>query len=870
MNILDIQDSLKDLSEAQLIKEMQMPSGVAPQFLVLGEIQRRKRVREDFASQQAQQQQTVAQEAVAAMGIPQAAGMDMQQAMNPNRSMVQNAPSGGIADVANEPAMKMQEGGLVGGLFANTERGRNITDAKKDYEIRTGKDGKKLVYRAGTNIFLGTADKLFGGSEGYMEGGILNFAKGGDMPTPTVMPNSKQKDTMLRIAYDEALRKAAVENALSQLETDRVIDRSKQMELNRIRDIERQDRSDDVRRMRLEAELADRQYRLKGLLTPPDQGLIDDPSQGYMEGGVLKFAEGGDTLGIRNMNPGNIRPGAKFFGETGSESGYATFKSPAHGLRAMARLFQTYKEEYDIDTIDEFVDRYAPAKDNDEKSRQNYKQFLADALGVGVNDEVDLVARSNDLIPAVTKFENAGNMPYSDDMVAAAIKSSSVEDEAEVDSMLGGFQTSSAADFSTSQATETEPSLLNKLGIVTPVEAATRNSSSAPTSYDQMKLDMIESYRTSDDPDGMDAQATLKEIIRDTQNNSSRVRVAAQQALNEIVSPKKSQPETTLSTPVAVPSVADSFMDESFSPEPAPSTFSFTDLLKGSNQVSEGISGDPTIDESASMLPVVSTDDYNIGQFGEMGPPVVTTPPAAGDIGNPEDDFLQSNIIAQGSQAPDAGSTTNQGNTAGMPSPSSSPFFGQGSALAPFSDMGDVEVKKDGTDIKTGSPYDTKRDATTSTSSDLMAEIDALRANLDKDRESDKWLALAQAGMALMSSTNPTMMGALGEAGMSGLKALRSSKAGYDEGVAQLLTAKAKLTPKPTSTALTESQAMTQINQITELLNKTVEVPDPTDPTGMGKKRQFVVQDQAERQRLTNLLTSLYGKTGIADLNLAS
>ena len=147
---------------------------------MLGEIQRRKRVRDDFASQQAKQQPTVAQEAVSAMGIPQAAGMDMQQAMNPNRSMVQNAPSGGIADVAKEPAMKMQEGGLVGGLFANTERGKNITDAKKDYDIRTGKDGKKLVYRAGTNIFLGTADKLFGESEGYMEGGVLKFNEGGD------------------------------------------------------------------------------------------------------------------------------------------------------------------------------------------------------------------------------------------------------------------------------------------------------------------------------------------------------------------------------------------------------------------------------------------------------------------------------------------------------------------------------------------------------------------------------------------------------------------------------------------------------------------------------------------------------------------
>jgi hypothetical protein len=171
-------------------------------------------------------------------------------------------------------------------------------------------------------------------------------------------------------------------------------------------------------------------------------------------------------------------------------------------------------------------------------------------------------------------------------------------------------------------------------------------------------------------------------------------------------------------------------------------------------------------------------------------------------------------------------------------------------------------------DLPFGDPYGNNSNATTS--SDLMAEIDEMRAKLDKDRDSDKWLALAQAGMALMSSTNPTLMGALGEAGMSGLTALRGSEGAYDKGVASLLSAKSKLIPKATNTTLTQSQAMTQINQITELLNKTVEVPDPTDPTGMGKKRQYVVIDPVERQRLTNLLTSLYGKTDIADLNLAS
>ena len=49
MNIIDIQDNLKDFSEQQLIKEIQMPSGIAPQFLVLSEINRRKRMRDDYA-----------------------------------------------------------------------------------------------------------------------------------------------------------------------------------------------------------------------------------------------------------------------------------------------------------------------------------------------------------------------------------------------------------------------------------------------------------------------------------------------------------------------------------------------------------------------------------------------------------------------------------------------------------------------------------------------------------------------------------------------------------------------------------------------------------------------------------------------------
>ena len=64
MNVLEVQDALKDFSQNNYGKEMQMPSGQAPQFLVLSELNRRQR-RRDFEARQAQQQPTVAEKLVA-------------------------------------------------------------------------------------------------------------------------------------------------------------------------------------------------------------------------------------------------------------------------------------------------------------------------------------------------------------------------------------------------------------------------------------------------------------------------------------------------------------------------------------------------------------------------------------------------------------------------------------------------------------------------------------------------------------------------------------------------------------------------------------------------------------------------------------
>ena len=101
MNVLQIQDDLKNFSEDQLIREMQQPSGSAPQFLILSELNRRKRVKGEFAARQAQNAPTVAEEVVAAAGVPQSGMMGMSEAMAPA-----SVESGGIGSMMPK-TMKM-------------------------------------------------------------------------------------------------------------------------------------------------------------------------------------------------------------------------------------------------------------------------------------------------------------------------------------------------------------------------------------------------------------------------------------------------------------------------------------------------------------------------------------------------------------------------------------------------------------------------------------------------------------------------------------------------------------------------------------------------------------------------------------------
>lgn len=582
MNIIDIQDQLKNFSENQLIQEMQMPSGNAPQFLVLSEIQRRKRVRDNFAKQQAANEPTVAEEAVAAAGVPMQGIAGMSEAMAPQsatsvgigtmmpQSMRQAAPPS--APAPEDMAMGMAGGGLLDSLFKGRE---SLAEASKRPEIRTTKDGRKAMYKPGTNIFLG----------------FVNEDK--------------------------------------------------------------------------------------------------------------KMAEGG-PLGLRQFNPGNIRPGAGFLGETGAGGGYAQFESPEYGLRALSRLLGTYGQKRGVNTLRGLVSRYAPKSDNPE-SFENYIKYMSDKLGVDPDEEIDLAGRRAELIPAIVGFEQ-GQQPFSEDQISRAITASQTDDPDEVSSILNAP--------------------LNEV-------------------LSDRGVNASDLFQQDADPGLMSAMAA---------SNQPAPQVSSQNAVTQadIDAMLKRQQGLNLAPQDFVQPKVDPGLLAALEAQSSDNTFGTSGIFAGVERgiPSGAISGGET---DSTVTPTQ---------------PTTTTPPAATATDEKQD-----------------------------------------------------ATERSGIEFLTGGADEV---------SSIESEILKMQQQLGKERETDKWLAIAQAGLSLMSSKEPTLLGAAGEAGVEGLKAFREAQTRYQEGVIDLLNARAKI--KDDKKGITSSSAVSRLNKIEELLNPTDPAAMPLDP----------------------------------------
>ena len=648
MNIIDIQDNLKDFSENQLIREMQRPSGNVPQFLVLSEITRRKRMRDQFKTDQAAREQSVAQEAVAAAGVPQSGIMGMSEAMAPKASMAE----GGIGSVMSAPmkapmgAMPMSEGGIMSMSAGGASKPR--------IEERRMKSGKIGLFQG--NTFLGT--KKDRDDDGDSLASKIGF--GGDRDI-----------------------------------------------IGSIRDV-----------------------------------------LGFEEGGVIK-AQNGLPLGLRQRNPGNIRPGAGFIGETGQGSGYSTFASDDEGLRAIQRLLMTYGDEYGLNTIRGLANRYAPKSENPTES---YIDFLSQRTGIGPDEEIDLAGRGSDLIPAIVGFEQ-GQQPFSQAQIDRAIRAAGTDDPDMVKQIL-------AEDLAPQEKVTSNFSLMDAL--FPKAQAAT--------------MDTAE-QQVDDEP-----------TVASRGRNVSRRR-------------DRSTPDTSLDDVIDID--ASAVFDSPFGPR-VPDQIgprSEDQQIRDATLLGRALQDDPDVDQDETPTSrgrnVPRTVDRE--RILQNRADALDLPSRGRNV--PRDPIERSDTDSDGSllRDTDAGAST------------------VGKSVATGG--------ADATDAITGTTTDPSNlilsDAAGTGAgqvTSLEAEIKAMQDKLKKDRETDKYLALAQAGLALMSSKNPRLLGAVGEAGISGLKAMREAQERYNEGVVDLINARAKLKKASDKGGITVTNAISRVNKIDSIL----------------------------------------------------
>lgn len=134
-------------------------------------------------------------------------------------------------------------------------------------------------------------------------------------------------------------------------------------------------------------------------------------------GGVAVYTA---TRGLRNNNPGNIRyDGTAWDGMDSppqDDLGFVRFVTPEYGIRALAKVLQSYKNKYGLNTVQGIISRWAPPSENNTTA---YISDVAGELGVTPNQPLDDTHLPG-LISAIIKHEN-GLDPYAANTIDAGI-----------------------------------------------------------------------------------------------------------------------------------------------------------------------------------------------------------------------------------------------------------------------------------------------------------------------------------------------------------------------------------------------------------------------------------------------------------------
>ena len=123
--------------------------------------------------------------------------------------------------------------------------------------------------------------------------------------------------------------------------------------------------------------------------------------------------------GIRNNNPGNIRNSERndWAGEVSKadkkDNAFEEFKDIPHGIRAMMKLLLKYQRSYNLHSIKELIERWAPRDENDTAAYVRWvcrEMQMPDCCRLDLSDKGTMCA----LVDAMCYMENGERIPMED------------------------------------------------------------------------------------------------------------------------------------------------------------------------------------------------------------------------------------------------------------------------------------------------------------------------------------------------------------------------------------------------------------------------------------------------------------------------